>query len=160
MDKGFHMMVGICVQLCGVALMYWYSLYPVILSGSFVSLLAIIVLGFGLRYPHEFAHWLAGKAMRIDSVINFRRLNATCTPTRDMSAKELIVFALAPFVLLGIPLAVLSVVPMTTGLTFVCRGVFIYHVFACYFDFVYIFYALKYRRCRFVDHGLGLEVLQ
>jgi hypothetical protein len=140
--------------------MYWFSLLPLNYSESFVSLFIVFALCFALRYPHEYAHWLAGKVQGIDSAINFRRLNATCTPVREISAKEMIIFALAPFVLLGIPLVVLSVIPFASEFALVFRGVLVYHLFACYFDYVYTFYAVKYKRSRFVDSGLGLEIQQ
>jgi hypothetical protein len=158
MDKGFHKYLAGGISLIGALLLFWHSLLPLLMNDALGYCLLFIGVSFMLRYPHEYVHWLAGKLLGIGSSIDFKRLNATCTPKRDMDARELIIFAMAPLCILGSVIIALVAAPLPKSLHLVFVGVGIYHVFACYFDVIYVFYALKYRDKRFTDAGLGLQI--
>jgi len=159
MDKGIHRLASMILQCTGVGLIFFITIDPLLVKGSYSTITMIPFMFFTLRYPHEYAHWAAGKVMGIESAINFRKMNATCTPKSVISSKELIIFALAPCVSIGIPLLTLTLVPLEQEIHYVIVGLLIYHLISCYFDFVYTYYAIKYKQCRFNDYGLELEII-
>lgn len=125
--------------------------------------LPLLLLGFISRFPHEYLHKYASKIMGVESTINFKRLNACCTPKRLLTWKQVFISSLAPFVVLTTICCIVIILAY-----FLCNEL-VFYTFLAYLilslgtysgDFMYVYYSLKYRGLEYLfkDFGFALYI--
>jgi hypothetical protein len=120
----------------------------------------VVVLLF-IRYPHEYLHLVAGKAMGIKSKIDSRKLNATCTPLKQLNWYQLFIIAAAPIACITFLLVFFVLFAGNLFYKYLFLGVLIFSMLSYTSDVGYMIQAARYRALPdvvFIDKGAKLDI--
>ncbi len=146
-------------QIIPLALVIWVIPLDYLFNNYFT--LPTLLLTFMLRYPHEYIHKKTGDLIGFDSSINFKRLNATCTPNRMTEWWEEMIFSIAPLIVQTIVLQFILVAlngNVSNYIYYMTLSIFILSFTTYIGDIMFIINTFKYKGYLFEDTGMGLNI--